>query len=294
MLQVQKDRQRVHHAAPHRSDTDHPIAPPHAHGSRTISRPRCAAFTLIELLVVVAILALLIGFLLPALGAARRAAAASVCLSNMRQLAIAQAMYADDHDGRLVRFGLGHDAAPLDPDKSWIVDLGAYCDEPLPTRSPLDTSPFWPIEDGGQGAGVVGAGIEGRRITSYGLNDLVAGAPVIEPSGSVRAFSKIHHIPAPAQTVQWVTMAFNSTLGYFGQFAVSDHVHPLQWWVSEAPEAGAIIAGEMVQMSAVAGTQGEPEARANYAHLDGHASTLRFERVWQTNEINQFDPRFAR
>jgi len=62
------------------------------------SRNSQPGFTLIELLVVIAVIALLIAILLPALGSARRAARATVCLSNMRQLGVASASYATDFD----------------------------------------------------------------------------------------------------------------------------------------------------------------------------------------------------
>ena len=71
---------------------------------------RRAAFSLVELLVTVAAIGLLAAILVPALPAAKAAADAAVCRSNLRQLAAANLAYAADH-GRYVAAAADIDGA---------------------------------------------------------------------------------------------------------------------------------------------------------------------------------------
>jgi prepilin-type N-terminal cleavage/methylation domain-containing protein/prepilin-type processing-associated H-X9-DG protein len=67
-----------------------------------MSRTRPPGFTLIELLVVIAIIAILAAILFPVFAQAREKARQTACLSNAKQLAHAQVMYAQDYDEALV------------------------------------------------------------------------------------------------------------------------------------------------------------------------------------------------
>lgn len=90
-----------------------------AHDRRTRFAP---GFSLIELLVSLAIIATLIGILLPTLSSARDAAKRVGCSSNLRQIGLAIELYTEDHQGTFP-------AASYMP-SPWLSKLRADADNP--------------------------------------------------------------------------------------------------------------------------------------------------------------------
>lgn len=117
-------------------------------------------FTLIELLVVISIIALLIGILLPALGAAKEMAKGSVSLNNLRQIGIATQMYLGEFNGVFFahestyslaenRFYPKQSGLPNSVTAHWEDHIVKYCSVPDAFLSPLlsqeeiDSGGFW-------------------------------------------------------------------------------------------------------------------------------------------------------
>ncbi len=79
------------------------------------------AFTLIELLVVIAVIAVLMAILMPALNRAREQGKRAACLNNVKQMALAWNLYADDNEGKMVNGNTAVDGDPT-PKKGWNRD----------------------------------------------------------------------------------------------------------------------------------------------------------------------------
>lgn len=109
-------------------------------------------FTLIELLVVISIIALLIGILLPALGAARDTAQGVVSLSRVQQISLGLHSYAVEN--YQVYPATGHSG------DTWMQRINKFISAEEGFRSPKDANTNWELPEGDPE----------KRMTSYGIN----------------------------------------------------------------------------------------------------------------------------
>jgi prepilin-type N-terminal cleavage/methylation domain-containing protein/prepilin-type processing-associated H-X9-DG protein len=97
-------------------------------------RRRVGAFTLIELLVVIAIIGILAAMVFPVFARARESARRAVCLSNVKNIALAVQMYLADNNDTL---------PPIESDQRVL----AWFDAASPYTDPTYANPYlrWPV-----------------------------------------------------------------------------------------------------------------------------------------------------
>jgi prepilin-type N-terminal cleavage/methylation domain-containing protein len=143
---------RSHQAAVSRAGHIDAASPPHRPTEDT-PMTRCSSgfatrrgsqsgFTLIELLVVIAIIAILAAILFPVFAQAREKARTATCLSNLRQIGLANQMYVQDYDERFPF--AGHDWPQASFVDVWN-GLGPYMKNTQMFICKSDATPAWNI-----------------------------------------------------------------------------------------------------------------------------------------------------
>ena len=212
------------------------------------------AFTLIELLVVIAVIAILAGLLLPALSRAKQSARAIYCVNQMRQIALAIRLYADDHQEYFPRSQHSAFAQGTVP---WGRAVAEYVGASQSSWTNLLRSIYQCPSD------------MRRKPWSYGQNVYFELDPEMDDYvGSPKTWRRMPSVPYPSATI---LHAENES--------AADHIMP-HFWIT-ASNATDVAKARHRQQS-------------NYSFVDGHIEAGEFSRVYAPERhVDAWNPSLA-
>ncbi len=229
-------------------------------------------FTLVELLVVIGIIALLISILLPSLNKARRYANSVKCQSNLRQLGIAQVMYANANRGFLTPVSTDWNAW-TGKNTSWAERLVGYL--PQGARSTSESLGV------GRFTGVFAcpdypsSGVDESSLywqnnkPSYAMNSFInAGNPASTTANMPWAY-KLARARNPTEIILLGDLSNGS--GY--DYIPTDDGY-VAYWNNTAKKPSRYSVGPTPRPGYRHGGNDRPTMKANMLFVDGHVTSL--------------------
>jgi len=214
---------------------------------------------LIELLVVIAIIAILAALLLPALARAKESANSIQCLNQMRQIALAARLYAEENEDQFPR-----------------SQHSAFANRQLPWERAI--APFL----GGNSATTVWTNLllnlyhcpndkEAAHL-SYGMNYYFEVGEEDDYPGWPKTWRKLSQIPKPSSTVMYTEV---------DTAIMADHVMPGLSWMTTADAKGEVA-------------WQRHKHKSNYAFVDGHITALKLAATFDPEkQLDCWNPSLA-